>query len=163
MKPGETLPGGRNPIYLSNLLIRLDDGSKLKDSEGFGITGSVVTLTVLKSRTTSASSSVNLIFDYEKGFDKELSLFYLLKEKGYVNGAGAYLYLGDRSDIKFAQKNFKQKLATNPELQQVFRDVAMTALMELINDNPQQEESEENNFDVSSFILNQMNSELAVA
>lgn len=141
----------------------MDDSSKLKESEGFGITGSVVTLTILKSRTTPASSSVNLIFDYEKGFDKELSLFYLLKEKGYVNGAGAYLYLGDRSDIKFAQKNFKQKLATNPELQQVFRDTAMVALMDLINDNPQQEETTENNFNISSFILNHMNSELAMA
>lgn len=162
LKPGETLPGGRNPIYLSNLLIRLDDGSKLKDSEGFGIVGSVVTLTVLKSRTTSASSSVNLIFDYEKGFDRELSLFYLLKEKGLVNGAGAYLYFGDRSDIKFSQKNFKQKLSNTPELQQVFYETAMIALTDLINDNTPNEEDNmpENDFDISGFILKQMNSEL---
>lgn len=161
LKPGETLPGGRNPIYLSNLLIRLDDGSKLKETEGFGIKGSVVTLSILKSRTVSAASSVNLIFNYEKGFDRELSLFYLLKEKGYVNGAGAYLYFGDRSDIKFAQKNFKEKLETNEDLQKVFYEYVMEALMQLINDPGEVVEEDNKVFDISKYIIDNLNNNLS--
>ena len=160
LKPGETLPGGRAPVYLSNLLIRLDDGTKLKEKEGFGINASVVDFTILKSRTAPVNSVVSLIFDYSEGFDKELSLFYLLKEKGYINGAGAYLYIGDRSDIKFAQKNFKTKLIENEELQQVFAEYSMKALTELINDSGEEKE-EGNTFDINSFIMNQMNHEAA--
>ena len=162
LKQGETLPGGRTPIYLSNLLIRLDDGSKLKETEGFGIKGSIVTLTILKSRTAVASSSTNLVFNYAKGFDNTLSLFVLLKEKGYVNGAGAYLYFGDRSDIKFSQKNFKEKLESNPELQEVFAEYCMKALGEIINDNgePEIDNGENTKFNVSNFIINKMVSDL---
>lgn len=154
LKPGETLPGGRSAIYLSNLLIRLDDATKLKESEGFGIKASVVNFTILKSRTAPVNSVISLIFDYSKGFDKELSLFYLLKERGYVNGAGAYLYFGDRSDIKFSQKAFKEKLKENEELQKIFVEYSMKALNELIND-PGELNDDKNDFDITSYIMNQ--------
>lgn len=167
LKPDETLPGGRTPIYLSNLLIRMDDGSKLKETEGFGIKGSIVTLTILKSRTATANSSIDLVFDYSKGFDNELSLFKLLKENGYVNGAGAFLYLGERSDIKFAQKNFKEKLKANPELQQVFAECCMQALQDLINDVGDAESDtnvgDDKPFDISSYIINKMSDNLSLA
>lgn len=153
LKQGETLPGGRTPIYLSNLLIRLDDNSRLKDSEGFGIAGSIVEFTLLKSRSSAAGNSINLVFDFNKGFDRELSLFQLLKEKGYVNGAGAYLYLGDHKEVKFAQKNFKAKLQESEELQQIFTEVAYKALYDLIN-KPVEKEDEENKFNITSAILN---------
>lgn len=154
LKPGETLPGGRAPIYLSNLLIRLDDGTKLKEKDGFGINASIVDITILKSRTAPVNSTVSLIFNYSEGFDEELSLFYLLKEFGYINGAGAYLYIGDRSDIKFSQKMFKTKLSESPELQEIFAEYCMKALSELINDSGENE-MEDKPFDINSFILNQ--------
>ena len=154
LKPGETLPGGRAPIYLSNLLIRLDDGTKLKEKDGFGINASIVDITILKSRTAPVNSTVSLIFNYSEGFDKELSLFYLLKEFGYINGAGAYLYIGDRSDIKFSQKMFKTKLSESPELQEIFAEYCMKALSELINDSGE-DEMEDKPFDINSFILKQ--------
>lgn len=154
LKPGETLPGGRAPIYLSNLLIRLDDGTKLKEKDGFGINASIVDITILKSRTAPVNSTVSLIFNYSEGFDKELSLFYLLKEFGYINGAGAYLYIGDRSDIKFSQKMFKTKLSESPELQEIFAEYCIKALSELINDSGE-DEMEDKPFDINSFILKQ--------
>ena len=60
-----------------------------------------------------------MIFNKTEGmFDKELSLFYLLKEEGRIQGAGAHSYLSDCSDVKFNQRNFKSVLAESPELQQ---------------------------------------------
>lgn len=155
LKPGERVGGGKVALYVSNLIIRMDDHSKMKPTEGFCIHGSLVTLTLLKSRTSAAGNSITLVFDYARGFDKELSLFYTMKELGYVNGAGAYLYFGDRSDIKFAQKNFKQKLQENPELQEVFITEAYKALMTLIND-PGEDEEYSNKFNLTNALMNKM-------
>lgn len=160
LKQDETLPGGRTPIYLSNLLIRLDDNSKLKESEGYGIKGSIVEVTLLKSRSSASGNSVNLIFDLDKGFDKELSMFQLLKEQGYVKGAGAYLYFDGYDNIKFAQKNFKKKLQESKELQQIFTKISYDVLMTLIN--KPIEKSKDDTFDISSAIYN-MNMDMAAA
>ena len=151
LKPDETLPGGRTPVYLSNLLIRLDDRSKLKETEGFCIKGSIVELTLLKSRSSAAGNSINLVFDLDRGFDRELSMFQLLKEKGYVKGAGAYLYFDGYNDIKFSQKNFKSKLQENEELQHIFTNVSYEVLMTLIN-KPIEKEERETRFNISSAI-----------
>lgn len=155
LKQGETLPGGKTPVYLSNLLIRFDDNTKLKDSEGLGIAGNVVDLTLVKSRTSNAGKSVPLIFDHKRGFDPELSLFQLLKDMNLVNGAGAYLYLKDRSDMKFSQKQFKDKLVKDEEFRKVFMEVALEALNELIFD-PGEEPEENNNIDITNGILDMM-------
>lgn len=152
LKQDESLPGGRTPVYLSNLLVRLDDNTKLKETEGFGIKGSIVEVTLLKSRSSAAGNSVNLIFDLDKGFDRELSMFQLLKEEGYVKGAGAYLYFEGHDNIKFAQKNFKTKLQTDTELQKVFAEVSYEVLMTLIN--KPVEKSTEGTFDIASAIYN---------
>lgn len=155
LKQGETLPGGKTPVYLSNLLIRFDDNTKLKDSEGLGIAGNVVDLTLVKSRTSNAGKSVPLIFDHKRGFDPELSLFQLLKDMNLVNGAGAYLYLKDRSDMKFSQKQFKDKLVKDEEFRKVFMEVALEALNELIFD-PGEEPEENNTVDITNGILDMM-------
>ncbi len=76
-------------------MIRFDDHSKLKSSETFGIDGSLVDLTLVKSRTNKAGQSATLVFNQDNGFDPELSLFIMLKEAGRLGGAGAYLFIGD--------------------------------------------------------------------
>lgn len=153
LKQDETLPGGKTPIYLANLLIRLDDNAKLKETEGFGIAGSIVELTLLKSRSSAVGRSINLIFDFDRGFDRELSMFQLLKEKGYVQGAGAYLYLAGYNDIKFSQKNFKNKLYENVELQQAFAKVSYEALMELINKPVEETDVVTDKFDLTKAVM----------
>lgn len=155
LKQDESLPGGNTPIYLSNLLIRFDDNTKLKDTEGLGVAGSVVDLTLLKSRTSNVGKSIPLIFDHKRGFDAELSLLQLLKDMKMVNGAGAYLYLKDRSDIKFSQKQFKSKLAENEEFRKLFMEVSLEALEQLIFD-PGEEIEENTVIDITGGILDMM-------
>lgn len=160
LKPNERLGGGRAVIYVANLLIRLDDHSKMKPEEGFGISGSLVDVTLLKSRTASAGSKVTLVFDYANGFDADLSLFYFLKQEKLVNGAGAYLYFGNRDDLKFAQKNFKSKLRTDSEFRQVVMETAIPALKRLINDAGETSD-EYDDFDLSAAILDSINQQIA--
>ena len=121
LKQGERLPGGKSAIYLANNMFRVDDSLTLKEKDGFGIDGSVVTLTLVKSRTNANKRTVPLIFNKTEGrFDELLSLFQLLKQEGIFKGAGAYLYLDACPDIKFGQRNFKIIIGSSEELQKAF-------------------------------------------
>lgn len=161
LKQDESLPGGNTIIYLTNLLLRFDDNSKLKEDEAFGIAGNLVDITLIKSRNNRAGKSCTLVFDQNNGFDPELSLFVMLKNAKRIGGAGAYLYLNGAPDIKFAQKNFKNKLHENPELRQAFITEVMNMLKEDLdkNDVPD-EEMNAYDYSLSTDIMTQINSNL---
>lgn len=159
LKPGERLGGGRAAIYVTNLLVRLDDHSKLKSDEGLGIDGTLVDFTLLKSRTAAVGQKTTLVFNYNGGFDPDLSLYYFLKTRKLVNGAGIGLYIGDRNDLKFSQKNFKNKLQTNEEFRNVFMQYCLQELATLIHD-PMAEEKE-STFDITAALLNQIQMQAA--
>lgn len=157
LKQGERLPGGRAAIYLANNMFRVDDNTKLKAGEAFDIDGSIVDVQILKSRTNKSGKSIPMVFNLETGFDPELSLFILLKSAGKINGAGVGFYIGDRKDLKFSQKQFKEKLHDNPELQQIFAEACYEVLHDLlsnIEDTAVEPEQAQYTSDVSSLIMN---------
>ncbi len=154
LKQGERMPGGKAAIYLANNLVRLDEKGKLKDTEGFGINGTIVDVTLIKSRTNSTKRSVPMIFNKTNGsFDNVLSIYQLLKSEGYISGAGKSMYLESAPDVKFSQKEFKNKLATNQELQKAFALTAKEVLDKLLSDTRNQD-IEESAFDLNASILN---------
>ena len=159
LKPGERLGGGRAAIYVTNLLVRLDDHSKMKSDEGLGIDGSLVDFTLLKSRTAAVGQKITLVFNYNVGFDPDLSLYYFLKSRKLINGAGIGLYIGDRNDLKFSQKNLKTKLQENEEFRNVFVQYCLQELQTLIHDPIKEEQN--NTFDITSSILSQINESVA--
>ena len=128
LKQGETTPGGVTPFLLSNNIFRLDDNTKLTNDKEFGIDGCIVTISMVKSRTNTAGSSTLLVFNPQAGFDPDLSLYLMLKDNGYINGAGAYLYIEDRDDKKFSQKQLKQKLIEDPEFTGIFVNACVKCL-----------------------------------
>ena len=132
LKQGESLPGGKKPIYLSNNVIRLDDATKLKEDESFKINGNITMVTLLKSRSNITGKSIPLIFNPTIGYDPILSLFYFLKDEGGLKGAGAYLYLEDCPDIKFSQANFKEKYLNDPALRDAFNRAVVPYLKKLV-------------------------------
>ena len=135
LKPDERLPGGKTSLYLANNLFRMDKAKSLKESEAFGIPGTVINFTICKSRTNANMRSVPLIFDKSRGlFDNVLSTFYYLKDEGYVGGAGRGMYFVNYPDLKFSQKEFKSKCMENPELAQAFAITAKEALTKLLSD-----------------------------
>lgn len=139
LKPGETLPGGRAVIYLANMMVKFDDNDKLKESEAFGINGILVDVTMIKSRSGRADNFVTLVFDQDNGFDEDLSLFIMLKQAGKINGAGVGMYLADRNDMKFSQKNFKERLYKNPELKELFMTEVINHLTQQLEKKVQEE------------------------
>lgn len=152
LKQGERLPGGRAALYLANNMLRVDDSKTLKASEGFGIDGSEVNLTLIKSRTNATKRSIPLIFNKTEGrFDDDLSLFQLVKNEGRFSGAGAYLFLEDCPDIKFGQRNFKNILYENVELQQAFAKICYEILSSYLSET---KAVEVNNSSASANIIN---------
>ncbi len=161
LKQDETLPGGNTAIYLTNILIRFDDNSKLKEDEAFGVAGNLVDVSLVKSRNNRAGKSCTLVFNQSTGFDPELSLFVMLKNAKMINGAGAYLYIGDKSDIKFSQKTFKEKLRENPELRQAFIEQVMILLKSDLDSHDVAEETVHRDNSLSLDILSQINPSMA--
>lgn len=160
LKQDESLPGGNTILYLTNVLIRFDDNTKLKEDEAFGFAGNLVDLTLVKSRNNRAGKSCTLVFNQDKGFDPELSLFVMLKNAKRLGGAGAYLFVNGAPDIKFSQKTFKEKLHENPELRQAFINEVMSMLKEDLDSDSSVDEHEESVYDysLSADILSQLNS-----
>lgn len=133
LKPDETLPGGNAGLYLANNLIRVDDSTKLKDTEGLGVAGKIVEFTFIKSRSNIPGRAIPLLFTYDYGYDPILSLFIYLKSAGYIESKGAYMsFPGEASEIKFTQKEFKEKVMTDADFSTVFSKVANKALSELL-------------------------------
>lgn len=160
LKQDESLPGGNTIVYLTNLLLRFDDNSKFKEDEAFGIPGNLVDITLVKSRNNRAGKSCTLVFDQSKGFDPELSLFVMLKNEKRINGAGAYLYIGEHSEYKFSQKAFKQKLREIPELRQIFIQEVMDVLKSDLDRYDTQGDMESFDYSLGSDIMSQINSDL---
>ena len=129
------MPGGKAAIYLANNMFRADDSLTLKADKDFGIDGSVVNITLIKSRTNATKRSVPMIFNKTEGcFDNILSLFMLLKNEGRIKGAGAYSYIEGCPDVKFSQKTFKQQLSDHKELRKAFSEECYSVLCTFLSD-----------------------------
>jgi RecA/RadA recombinase len=128
LKQGEHISGGKSLTYIQNNIFRLDIKSKLKPEEGFGITGSVVNVDIVKSRTNKSSRArCFMVFNQEIGYDSDLSMLLLLKENKILEGSGAYLKLPGY-DKKFSQKQFKNILYTDQEFYNTFVNVCLEYL-----------------------------------
>lgn len=158
LKQDETLPGGNTAIYLTNILLRFDDNEKLKaEKGGLGIDGSMVDITLVKSRNNRAGQSCTLVFESSRGFDPELSLLVMLKKAGKIGGAGAYLYLNGYNDMKFTQKDFKNKLQTDPDFMVAFQTVCIMELKAALDAFDQVENTKAYSFSLAQSMLDQIN------
>ena len=118
-----------------NNVFRIDDGTKLKDSDKFQIDGNVTQLSLCKSRTNKSGKAVPLIFNQTTGFDNDLSLLQLLVEQKKINGAGAYLYIDDRDDKKFSSKKFKELCMEDDEFYDILVDKSIEVLRDMVSYN----------------------------
>lgn len=133
LKQNETLPGGKAALYLANNMIRVDDGAVLKDSEGLGVYGKIVEFSFVKSRTNASGKSVPMVFTFDHGFDEILSIFIFLKSVGAIELKGSSCTLRGHEDMKFSQKNFKEKLLSDEKFATAFNMVAKEELEKLLS------------------------------
>lgn len=135
LKQGERLPGGNAAIYLANNMLRVDDSITLKKDKDYRIDGSIVNVTLLKSRTNATKRSVPMIFNKSEGkFDDILSMFHLLKSEGKFKGAGAYLFLDSCPDVKFGVSTFMQVYKESNELKRAFAEEVYNLLVTFLSE-----------------------------
>ena len=115
-------------------MFRIDAGTKLTEDDSFGVNGFVATIQTAKSRTNESAKTIPMIFDKATGFNNDLSVFQLLKANNKIKGAGSYLYIGDRSDIKFSQRTLERTIMEYPELRLEMAKEALPILQSYLAD-----------------------------
>lgn len=155
LKQDESVSGGKTPKYVSNLMVKFYDKTKLKQDEMFKIDGQLVTVEIIKSRSNRSGRDCTLVFNKDLGFDVELSTLITIKEAGLLNGAGLGYYIGDFKDEKFSMKGFKAKLRESSKLQEIFVSTALQILESYLL-KIEQMEIEEANFNLYDSIMNKI-------
>ena len=120
LKQGERIPKGRTVTYLANNIIRIENVQKLKPDEAYKIEGSVVDVSLIKSRTSGKKVGTRIIFDFDNGFCPWLSLLRFMQDNKLLYGAGVSLSFEPEKKYKFSQANFRDQINTNPEFKHAF-------------------------------------------
>lgn len=131
LKQGERLPRGRSATYVANNIIRLDGKTKLKADEGYKIEGSVVEISLVKSRSSGKKLGTRLIYDFANGFDPWLSMLEDLKANKLLFGGGASLSFDMDKVHKFSYGNFREKVVSDAEFRAAFMKVVLERLKKI--------------------------------
>lgn len=130
----ESIPGGSSAIYMANVLLKLQAGSKLEEEKDFGIKGFYVVATYLKSRTNEAGRKFELVYNQSTGFDTFLTDFHQAKQAKLLRGNGRAYYFDFDPNTKFTQKNVSELYRTNAEWAKGFDDMISDLYYDFLND-----------------------------
>lgn len=120
LKQSEKISGGKAVHYLTNTLVKLEATGKLTKDKEYGISGYIITGILIKSRSNASGIPFEMIFIQETGYDNFWTNYHNLKKAKYIEGAGVSFKLKTCPDIKFAQKNAKDKYLNEPVFKTAF-------------------------------------------
>lgn len=130
LKPGERIPKGRTVTFLANNIVRLENAAKYKPDEGYKIEGSLVDISLVKSRSSGKKIGTKLIFDFDNGFDPWLSLLKFLQDRKMVYGGGSSFSLDPEKTYKFSLGNFRDHLE-DPGFRKYVLDIALPVIKQI--------------------------------
>lgn len=133
LKQGERMPKGRTVTYLANNIFRLDHAGKLKEDEGYKFNGSLVDVSMVKSRNSGHKTSVRLVFDYNNGFDPWISLLRFMQDRKLLYGGGVSMSFDPEKRFKFSQASFRQQIFDDPEFRAEFIKTVLPHLKGLVS------------------------------
>ena len=131
LKQGERIPKGRTVTYLANNIIRIENLQKLKPDEAYKIEGSIVDVSLIKSRTSGKKTGTRIVFDYNNGFCPWLSMLRFMQDNKLLYGAGVSLSFEPEKKFKFSQANFREQIQTNPEFRKAFLQTILPYLKKI--------------------------------
>jgi len=133
LKMGESLPGGKEIIYMTDCLVRLEQKARLKKDAEFFVEGFVSEGTLMKSRSNASGISVPFIFEQRTGIDNVLTNYLYLKNLGLITGGGRGGFcLKDYPDWKFSQKDIREVYYGDKNFRKAFNEVAHGAFVNLL-------------------------------
>lgn len=133
LKQGERMPKGRTVTYLANNIFRLDHAGKLKDDEGYKFNGSLVDVSMIKSRNSGHKSSVRLVFDFNNGFDPWISMLRFMQDRKLLYGGGVSMAFDPDKEFKFSQASFRKQIFDDPTFRNGFIKSVLPHLKALVN------------------------------
>ena len=123
---------GKAAVYLANTLWKLRASSKLTEDKEFGIKGFLINADLVKSRSSAAGVSCVMVYDQVNGFDNVLTNYVFMKEAGLIGGAGQGFFIKGLDNVKFTQKNFKNKYLEMDGLRRHFDELLEETLINSI-------------------------------
>lgn len=132
LKPGESIPGGSGPIYLSQNLLRFIYQGKCT-TEKHGFEGFLTTVELVKSKTNRSGRLVNLVFDYDHGFDQFRTMVKYAKDNELIGGRNPYCFFKSNPEIKFDSRNLRSEVAENKDLQKAMINSCIPSLAGLLS------------------------------
>ena len=132
---GKNVPGGEKVVYYSSAIIvwqPINSKETIKTEDVNGYNGLPVKALVSKSRSGPGGHVAILEFVQESGFDIDLTLMSLAKEKNLIGGRNPGSYFIEFPDIKFDTRIFVKELQERPELVETMYRACRTSLMDLV-------------------------------
>jgi len=135
LKQGETLNGGKSFSNFADTMLRLDGKDKLEEEKDYGINGSLVNVTIIKSRNARSRQMFTLIFDPINGYNNILSSVHWLRSNKLLAGSPNGYYLDNFPEFKFTFKSVKSLLENDSKLKEKFRNALKEYLVQIIDGN----------------------------
>lgn len=129
LKQDEALPGGTQPQYLANYLLKfIAVGSEKYEEAEDGFDGFGVRMQIIKSRTNQAGQVVSMVYDKVRGMDSLRTSIEYAKFLGCLNGNKNGYYFNDDKENKFTKVNMHKDFAENPLLYKKLYDIIIPSL-----------------------------------
>lgn len=131
----ETIPGGKNSIYLTNTLIKSTSIGSMKfnkDDDGFNGTG--IRLMIVKSRGNANGKSVDLVLNLSKGIDYLRSAIEFANSLGFVGGDKRGKYFLDHKEVKWKPATVYMDFKDHPELADILFEIIKDPLSNFLQE-----------------------------
>jgi len=131
LKQGERIPKGKKATLLANNIYRMDNASKLKMDDLYHVEGSIVKVSLVKSRSSGIKRPINMVYDFINGFDPWLSMLEFLRGAKLLYGGGASVSFDPERVFKFSMGTFKDKINNDIEFRNAFKQHMLPILRQI--------------------------------
>ena len=133
LNPDENIPGGSAGLYYSQSMLRLRfRGQFTMVKHGFD--GFLVECEFLKSKTNRSGTKIELVYDYETGFDEWLTLLHFAQKQAVIHGRNPYSYFDSDPGLKFNTRTFREAIEDDKLRDAMMKDIA-PGLVQMISKN----------------------------
>lgn len=129
LSPNESMPGGKGPVFAFSILMKHTmAGSGKLTLEDDGIEGNIITVTVIKSRQSSAGRTFDIVYDKNRGVSMLRTCIEYAKSKGLLGGNRAGYYFTNNKDHKFALRTCEDDFKNDKDLYKIMHDAIIPEL-----------------------------------
>ena len=126
---------GNKAIFLASYIFRLSASTELKSDSDFNISGRIVDLQLLKTRSGYNIKKIPLVYTAKKGFSNVLTNFWHIKENKMLKACGnkgsAFVNLPNKP---FSMGNFYKTYINNEDVRDAMEELKDKSYTQILND-----------------------------